>query len=366
MKLKIFNIKKNDPWNKSKYNIEYQSLLKKYPYNKLPMLIENDIKIAYLSSKDFTPLEHEYLKFAIQDTGLSISYIDANKKDSINHVLNGKFDGIIIRPSHKSNYSRSIFYDLAWVIRANTQALVWPNETEDSIYENKLRLSEFLNVNAIPCPVTNVFFELSESLEYLKMTKYPIILKSSVGSASSGVYKVDNRKRAEFLVRLAFSLGIPKKGISCIGEREKGYVIIQEFLENVKEYRVIKIGDSWFGHEKRKQDKGTFHSGSGVNAWTPPTKDLLNFCSNLAEKYNFNCICFDIFQQYNGPFLVNELQTWFGSYNPSQMYIDGVPGRYRRIGKDFLFEEGLFNRNGGYNLRLEEFSKEILKRKGLV
>jgi hypothetical protein len=76
-------------------------------------------------------------------------------------------------------------------------------------------------------------------------------------------------------------------------------------------------------------------------------------------KHGFTCMCFDVFREQSGAYLVNELQTWFGSYNPSQMYIDGVPGRYVRKKGTWAFEPGLFNTNGGANLRLLEFIRYI-------
>jgi len=57
---------------------------------------------------------------------------------------------------------------------------------------------------------------------------------------------------------------------------------------------------------------------------------------------------------------VSELQCVFGSYNPSQMYVDDIPGRYRNIDGEWLFEAGLYCRNGCANLRVETAVDMIL------
>lgn len=60
-----------------------------------------------------------------------------------------------------------------------------------------------------------------------------------------------------------------------------------------------------------------------------------------------------------GNYYVNELQSLFGSYNPSQMYINNIPGRFVYNDNRWLFEEGLFNGNGSANLRVEDFINKL-------
>lgn len=70
----------------------------------------------------------------------------------------------------------------------------------------------------------------------------------------------------------------------------------------------------------------------------------------------------DIFETFEGEYYVNELQTMFGSFNISQMYIDGKPGRFKYLNNEWIFEEGYFNQNASMNLRVEDFIK-ILREK---
>ena len=69
---------------------------------------------------------------------------------------------------------------------------------------------------------------------------------------------------------------------------------------------------------------------------------------------------YDIFLSPEGNVYVNELQTVFGSYNPSQMYLNGIPGRFRRRNSTWHFEPGLYNRLGGALLRIQELAHALV------
>jgi len=86
-----------------------------------------------------------------------------------------------------------------------------------------------------------------------------------------------------------------------------------------------------------------------------PSHDLLNFCYNIAERFHFTTMCFDIFENKKGEYFVNELQTWFGSYDPTEMYVNSIPGRYRMIEGKWIFEPGFYNIFGSNVLRLIHF-----------
>lgn len=47
------------------------------------------------------------------------------------------------------------------------------------------------------------------------------------------------------------------------------------------------------------------------------------------------------------------MQCIFGQSDPYQMLVNGIPGRYVMIEGNWIFEEGDFNTNQSYDLRLE-------------
>jgi len=50
--------------------------------------------------------------------------------------------------------------------------------------------------------------------------------------------------------------------------------------------RMIKIGDSYFGHKKLL--KGDFASGSGAVGWEAPPRQLLEMLDLICQKGKFN------------------------------------------------------------------------------
>jgi len=114
----------------------------------------------------------------------------------------------------------------------------------------------------------------------------------------------------------------------------------------------VRIDDSFFGHKKLHQ-YGEKFSGSSNVSWDPPPKKLLDFVKYITDKRKFLSQAVDIFEPEPGKFLVNEMQCFWGSKNPHQMIIRGKPGRYTLKNSKWIFEEGNFNKNNSYNLRLE-------------
>jgi len=149
----------------------------------------------------------------------------------------------------------------------------------------------------------------------------------------------------------------------ALDDRQYGFIMFQKKEDVVAEWRIIKIGESYFGHQKLIDDKG-FHSGAGIGAiWRKPPKKLLNMCDDICKKGQFNSMACDIFETSDKKYYVNELQTTFGSYAESQMIINNKPGRYKKENDNFIFEEGIFNKFGSYLLRVEDFINQLKNEK---
>ena len=127
------------------------------------------------------------------------------------------------------------------------------------------------------------------------------------------------------------------------------------------EWRILKIGNSYFGHQKLF--KGEFASGSGRVGWVAPPVELLKMVRELCVKGGFPCMDADIFETKDGKYYINELQAVFGSYLDYQMSINGVHGRYVDTNGEFVFQEGDFNVFGSQKLKIEHFVS-LLKNNG--
>jgi glutathione synthase/RimK-type ligase-like ATP-grasp enzyme len=212
----------------------------------------------------------------------------------------------------------------------------------------------------LPLPKTWVFYDIYEAIGFLKTIELPIVFKTNIGASSSGVRILRKRSEAVNLVKKAFKKGIVIRRGSPL-DRQWGSVILQEYLPDVIEWRMVRIGNSFFGHKKEKI--GDFHSGSRKVSWDAPSRSLLDLLRKVTEIGGFASMNVDIFQTQDNRLLVNELQTVFGaSISVDQLRINGKPGRYlyNRQNNDWVFEEGDFARNACANARVEYVTNTIL------
>ena len=218
-----------------------------------------------------------------------------------------------------------MFDDRLTVMVRDLGKIVYPSLTEIQLHESKLRMHYWLAAHRVPHPQTWVFYDRDYALDFAASNDPAIVYKSDFGSTGSGVRILRSRSTLKRLICKCF-----KSGIVCRNgdrrDRQWGVVLLQEYLPNVCEWRVIRLGDSYFAHQKLR--KGEFHSGSGRVGWYDPPSDLLSFALKITETGKFTSMGLDIFELPGGQYLVNELQSLFGSRAESQMYINGRPGRY--------------------------------------
>src|SRR5699024_7817531 len=94
--------------------------------------------------------------------------------------------------------------------------------------------------------------------------------------------------------------------------KRRGFIHIQAY-KNVKyEWRIIRIGDSYFGH-KKLEDKFGYHSGSLNKGWGEIPYRILNLVRDVSNSRNLNNMSFDLFETIEGELYFNELQAIFGT-----------------------------------------------------
>lgn len=284
-----------------------------------------------------------YFHRALAMLGLQGGVLDPACDDFHDRILAAPNQVLLCRPTHFTNQQRQLFWEKTLPLYDMPGVLVSPPRRALNIYEAKRELAYFLKLNRIPHPETHVFYDRDEALAFARDCPLPQVFKTNTGSSATGVEILRDRKALIALIHELFARHYIKRSLSDHRDLDYGHVILQRFISPVREYRVIKVGESWFGHEKMPGAESELMSGSGINAWTPPPQELLDFCADLAGRFGFGTMCFDIFRSGDGPWMVNELQTWFGSYDNSQMYLDGVPGRYVRRNGSWVFEPGFFN-----------------------
>lgn len=328
------------------------------------------MKIGILKSfKELDRLIQSYID-ACDELGIEYVVLDLLSDNWIEEIINAKVDGLLVRVKGNIPEHKSMFDERLSIINEDLGIPIYPSKKELFIYENKRMYDYWLTAHNFPHVSTNIYYDKGRALKFIKSAKLPLVFKTNGGASSSGVEIIRSRFKAKVNIHRIFGLFDPRlsigklnwsrKGIFPIpkfGMIQKHYIIIQEFISIKWEWRIIKIGESYFGHQKLL--KGDFASGSDRVGWVEPPKELLFLIKSLCETGNFDSMAMDVLESIDGKFYINEIQSLFGSYLPYQMRVNDIPGRFVFNETDFVFEAGEFNRLGSNLLRVEDFIKKL-------
>lgn len=308
--------------------------------------------------------------------------VDLTKNNWFEEVQSAPFDILLTKPGGLTAAYKQIYDERAYILERVLGYQLYPSAEEVFIYENKRFFSTWLKAHKIPHPATCVFYSLNETAEFLQKSMFPLVAKVNIGASGSGVFVLhDLREATDYISQTFTGKGAPqrsgpnlskggliKRGMHYIfnpsdiqkkldiyrtkrNNLQTGFVIFQEYIQHDFEWRVVRIGDSFFAHKKLKIGEKT--SGSTLKGYDNPPLDLLDFVKEITDKHQIYSQAVDIFEDPKKGYLVNEMQCIFGQSDPYQMLVDGKPGRYRYIKGKWCFEEGNFAKNACFDLRLE-------------
>ena len=289
-------------------------------------------------------------RLACEKKGISFAVIDISDADWMEKIQLEKPDILLTRPSGLTAPFK-IMYDERLQIAVNELKIpCFPTLPEVLIYENKKYFSYWLKANQVPHPQTFVFYKKEEALNWANQRKtFPIVAKTNIGASGSGVkilHQVSdlanyisetfsgkgaskrvgpNLKKGRILQRTFKLLLKPAKLKNKVDvykaralDVQKDFVLFQEHIPHTFEWRVVRLGNSFFAHKKMMQ--GEMTSGSLLKDYGNPPLELLDFVRELTDKHHFFSQAVDIFESPSG-FLVNEMQCIFGQSDTFQMMV---------------------------------------------
>lgn len=338
-------------------------------------------KIAILKNED--PMDHQPWVNACKQYEGEFEYeiIDLTLNNWIEHIKSFKPDICLLKPAGKTSLFRILYQERVDIIVNELGIKTYPTLDELKIYENKRFFAYWAKANQVAHPKTDIFYKKKEAMEFVNSSKFPLVGKINIGASGNGVEIIRDPAQARKYINKAFSEGLssrtgPKlnKGkllkrawrklthleelknrlktySEIASDKQKGFAIFQEFIPHEFEWRVVRIGDSFFAHKKLLQ--GEKASGSLLKSYENPPLKLLDFVKQITDEHQFYSQAVDIFENKEGNYLVNEMQCIFGQSDPYQMMVDGKAGRYIQKKNAWQFEEGDYNQNESYNLRVQ-------------
>lgn len=317
-----------------------------------------------------------------QSQAIDYFVINITRNDWLNQIQNHKFDIFLTKPGPNISFFKQQYDERVYILEKILGYQLFPTADEIFIYENKRFLSYWLTAHKIPHPHTDVFYYKQEAISFLENTSFPLVAKSNIGASGTGVYILNNKSEAtEYILNTFSGKGVPKKvgpnmqkgglikrGIRLMQkpgalkqklnfykaleqDKQRHFVIFQQFVPHLFEWRAVRIGDSFFAHKKLKF--GEKASGSLLKNYDDPPISLMDFVKKLTDNHNLRSVAVDIFEGEDSSYLVNEIQCIFGQSDSFQMMVGGKIGRYQYLNSNWIFEEGDFNGNECYDLRVQ-------------
>ena len=301
---------------------------------------------------------HKYHIAACQEAGVSYRVMNLLADGWLRQFRSSGCDAFLVWPSSETTVAKHTFDYRLRILQDDLGQTLFPTWRECWLTEHKPRLRDWLEAHDLPHPRTNVFHDRGEALEFAETAALPIVSKTATGASASGVRVIRTRPQLRRLIRDAFGRGLCPRGYDP-RDRQRGCVYLQEYLPGVEEWRMVRIGESYFGYRKERGPSG-LHSASHTWSWLDPGPPLLDLLKRVTDAGDFASMDVDVFRQPEGTLLINECQTVFGCSTPAvQMQVDGVDGRYLREDGRWRFEAGEFCRNHMCNLRLEYLCQRL-------
>jgi hypothetical protein len=305
--------------------------------------------------------------------------IDLFADDWLQQFKEASCDGYILRPPTQAAIWRTTYLKRLLLLREEIAGQCVPTLESTIYYESKIHMADMMALHHIPSAEVHTFFDFRQAWQYAAEASFPVIVKTDGGSGGKGVRRIRTPGQFKrYVMRAFFTSHTVRSGrqaplwkrplkkymwpwnfMRVSGWRyfpgrevSQGYVHVQECLPVRHEWRIIMIGDSYFGHRKLAGADG-MHSGTKQKDWQGPPFELLDQVRDWASRLQVNAMCFDIFETEEGRYVVNELQVSFGTSTPHQMIVNGTPGRYVYTAGAWQFEAGDFCRHACHELRIK-------------
>lgn len=335
-----------------------QKWLEANPYHNTPAEWENEFK----KGKPFVGIlydvaqEHQYYINACHALNVNYRIIDIRSTDWVSMIQNSGCQVFIVWPTIYKPIQKQFWDERLRILTRDLRKKIFPSYDLLWLYESKRKTRDWLLAYDLPHPKTFVYFNEHEAEDFLAKTSFPLIVKTDQGAASSGVYIIRSKRQASSILKKAFANGLLLKNRGKY-DRHQGYIICQEYLSNCQEWRIIRVGESYFCRYKLK--KGDFHSGSGDIVWAKPPEKLLDLTREISKKFEVPNINVDYFETEEGEYLINEIHALWGG---KVLKDPELEGRYlfNEDTSSWHFEQGDFFQNRCANLRLEWITRNWL------
>lgn len=315
------------------------------------------------------------MKIAIHHRKGSFSdrWIEYCETNSINYKVVNAYSSDIIEQvkdcdafmwhHHHMNYRDVIFAKSLLFSLEQSGKKVFPNYKTCWHFDDKVAQKYLLEAIEAPLVPSYVFYDRKQAVDWAKATTYPKVFKLKGGSGAANVKLVENKSQCIKLINKAFGKGfsqfnrighfkekirkyredkedflqILKAGARLLvstefakfRQREKGYVYLQDFIENEGfDVRVVVINNKAVALKRlvRKNDFRASGSGDLIYENERMDKRYIELSFKINSVLKSDSLALDFIQGKNGVIYVVELSYGF----PSKNFLDNSDGYWTK------------------------------------
>lgn len=314
----------------------FEDKLSKLPKIAIIKTSSNELIEGYVNPKASWLRYERFCK----NNNIPYSIYDITKSDWILEAK--KYDIFICHTAATPAYQKMIESKI-YVLEKIMGKFCFPSFHEVWQYEDKNianYLYQYYNLPSIPTYVT---YNKNEAINIITRINYPFISKTSIGAGSSGVEKINSRKKALDRINKIFS----KRGLKTQYpyQRQKDYFYVQDFIEDATyDLRVMLVGNKAFGYY-RYPNKGDFRASGANNVEKKAIPhEALMLAIDIRNKLNSRQLGVDLlFSEKSNKYYIIETSLFNQIDTPEQLVIDGVAGYYDIADvNNITFKEGKF------------------------
>lgn len=236
---------------------------------------------------------------------------------------------------------------------------IWPDLKSCLFYDDKLaQVYQFLSLKnhckGVRLAGTKVFYTYRDFKSWMSTAELPAVVKLSTGAGSHNVKLLSSRFQAMLYGIINFTIGRSRKGgfsilmdrlknrdligisrsimslmvpsYKGLRGRERGYVIVQEYLPgNDGDIRIVVIGQKAIAIKRRNRPHDFRASGSGLVSYDVldlPT-DLIKASFDLSKLFSMKVVAFDFLRDERGFVLIESSYTIsYDAYDKCKGYWD--------------------------------------------
>ena len=189
-------------------------------------------------------------------------------------ILKFNIDVVIVGPE------KPLVDGLVDFLQKNKIKVFGPNKVASQLEGSKTFTKNLCKKYNIPTANYKICFDLVETIEYIKKSKFPLVLKADGLAAGKGVYICKNFEEAKFAANEVFN--------GKFGEAKK--ILVEEFLNGEEmSFFIISDGNNFYQFGTAQDHKRVFEGDQGKNtggmgAYSPSRLESSNLNNKILNK----------------------------------------------------------------------------------